>query len=333
MARVFPSPPALRAACLVLVAAACGCDQNMSDTPLPEASAEELSRVAERLSQAPSLSVPAGQTISGTIELAPRVASLTASSDVVFVIARDPESEGPPLAVERLTGNAYPMRFLLDAASAMRPGLPSTGLVQLIVKVDKDGDAGTAGADDLIGFTEGLVAPGDSDVRIPIEGTLGELARALQGREPQGGSADAAAGPDTSSAEAGVSERSGAASAKPGVSRGFGGSTRVTGTIALGAGLASRTAPDDVVFVIAREPGVAGPPVAVARLGGNRYPMAFRLDDSNLMLRGGWPAELELEVRVDEDGDPLTRGPGDLSGRATGPVGPGAAAVRIQLEG
>ncbi len=294
---------------------ACGCDQNMSDTPLPEASAEELSQVAARLSQAPSLSVPAGQTISGTIELAPRVASLTDPSDVVFVIARDPDRDGPPLAVERLRGNAYPMRFVLDASAAMLPGVSLAGPVQLIVKVDKDGDAGTAGADDLIGFTEEPVEPGDSEVRIPVEGTLGEFSRAVARRGPEGGSAD------SSAAEPGVS------AADPRTS------TRVAGMIALGAGLAARTAPDDVVFVIAREPGVAGPPVAVARLQGNRYPMAFRLDDSNLMLRGTWPPRLELEVRVDKDGDPLTRGPGDLSGRATAPVGPGAAAVRIQLEG
>jgi hypothetical protein len=300
--------------------AACGCDQNMSDTPLPDASAEELATVAARLSQAPNLSVPAGRTLSGTIELEPRVATLTAPSDVVFVIARDPDRDGPPLAVQRLTGNAYPLRFVLDATSAMLPGTPLTGPVQLIVKVDKDGDAGTAAEDDLIGFTEAPVEMGDSDVRIVVEGTLGELSRAVREREAEGrgDGAPSAPGPAVPSAAAPTSGT---------------GAARVAGTIELANGLAARTSPDDVVFVIAREPGAAGPPVAVARLGGNGYPMPFRLDDSNLMLRDAWPARLEIEVRVDKDGDPMTRGPDDLDGRAAEPVAPGAAGVRIRLEG
>jgi hypothetical protein len=332
MARVFPSPPALRAACLVLVAAVGGCDQNMSDTPLPDASAEELAQVAARLSQAPDLSVPAGQTIAGTIELAPRVASLTAPADVVFVIARDPETEGPPLAVQRLTGNAYPMRFVLDATTAMLPGVPFAGPVQLIVKVDKDGDAGTAGEDDLIGFTEEPVAPGDGDVRIAVEGTLGELSRAVREREGESGSAERSSPTASAGGATPVAPGAPADPAAPAV-RGPSGAARVAGTIELADGLAARTAPDDVVFVIAREPGAAGPPVAVARLGGNRYPMTFRLDDSNLMLRDAWPPRLELEVRVDKDGDPMTRGPEDLTGRSAAPVASGATGVRIRLEG
>jgi hypothetical protein len=294
----------------------------MSDTPLPDASAEELATVAARLSQAPNLSVPAGRTLSGTIELEPRVATLTASSDVVFVIARDPQRDGPPLAVQRLTGNTYPMRFVLDATSAMLPGTPLAGAVQLIVKVDKDGDAGTVGEDDLIGFTEAPVEMGDSDVRIVVEGTLGELSRAVRERDA---TVAAAGGSPPRSAPAPGAPGSGAATGSV--------AAALSGTIELADDLASRTSAGDVVFVIAREPGAAGPPVAVARLVGNAYPMAFRLDDSNLMMRDAWPARVELEVRVDKDGDPLTRGLDDLDARAPAPVAPGAAGIRIRLEG
>ncbi|HEY7461470.1 MAG TPA: hypothetical protein VIC59_06315 [Gemmatimonadota bacterium] len=319
MHRVFPSHPAP----WLLLAALCGCDRNMSDMPLPGASAEEVSRVAARVAKAPSLSVPAGQTISGVIELAPRVASLTAPSDVVFVMARDPASKGPPLAVERLTGNVYPMRFVLDSGTVMMPGAALTSPVQLVVKVDKDGDANTSAADDLIGFTPDPVRPGEAGVRVAIEGTLGELARAAEQDEGTG--------------EAG--ERAGAAAPMtPGpaggeAARPAGGPARVVGTIVLAPELAGRTSSGAVLFVIAREPGKAGPPVAVARLVGNRFPMAFRLDDSNLMLRESWPAALELEARLDADGDPLTRDAGDLTGRLAAPIPPGQTDVRIQLEG
>lgn len=319
MQRVFPSHPAA----WLLLSALCGCDRNMSDMPLPEASAEEVSQVAARVAQAPSLSVPAGQTISGVIELAPRVASLTAPSDVVFVMARDPGSNGPPLAVARLTGNVYPMRFVLDSGTAMMPGAALTAPVQLVVKVDKDGDANTSAADDLIGFTPDPVRPGEAGVRVAIEGTLGELARAAEQDDGTG-----EAGERAGAAAPQVRGPAGGDAARP-----AGGPARVAGTIVLPPDLAARTSPGDVLFVIAREPGKAGPPVAVARLVGNRYPMPFRLDDSNLMLRGSWPAALELEARLDADGDPLTHGAGDLTGRAAAPVPPGQTDVRIQLEG
>jgi hypothetical protein len=327
-------------ACAALIVEA-GCDQNMSDRPLPKASAEDVSQVAARLSQAPSLSVPAGSTIAGLIDLAPRLAGLTAPSDVVFVIARDPESEAPPLAVLRLTGNTYPMRFVLDASTAMLPGSAIARPVQLIAKVDKDGDAGTSGADDLLGFTPEPVEPGDSSVRMTVEGTLGELARAMQ---EQGGTTGGSGTPGAESApNAGASGSAGsgdgatapgpgARESRPGAAAPpASGAARLAGSITLPPSLASRTSPSDVVFVVARAPGASGPPLAVARLNGNRYPMDFRLDDSNRMLGGAWPPAVEIEVRVDEDGDATTRGPHDLTGRTAAPVAIGETDVRIEL--
>ena len=49
------------------------------------------------------------------------------------------------------------------------------------------------------------------------------------------------------------------------------------------------------------------------------------------MLGGSWPGAVELEVRVDKDGDPLTRGPLDLAGRSSSLVQPGDAGVRVEL--
>jgi hypothetical protein len=296
----FPSLAA-RSAFVVAFLAVPGCDQNMSETPLPEAAAGDVSRLAERLSEAPSLSVPAGATISGLIELDPKLAGLVSPTDVIYVIARDPGAEGPPLAVERLTGNAYPMRFVLDATTAMLAGVAGARPVQLVAKVDKDGDVGTSSAEDLVGFTPEPVAPGESDVRILVLATLGEIA--------------AAVGEEIAEGE----ER--------------GGPVRISGTITLPDALRARTSADDVLFVIARDPATPGPPVAVARLSGNRYPMAFSLGDRDRMLGGSWPERVEVEARLDADGDPLTRGPGDLAGRAPDPVSPGQAGVRIELGG
>jgi hypothetical protein len=304
MRRFFPF------ATLSLTLAAC--DQNVSDRPLPEAAPAELSRLAERLSQAPSLSVPAGATISGSIELAPRLVDLTAPTDVVYVIARDPAADGPPVAVQRLTGNSYPMRFVLDLTGAGVSGIPPVP-VQLVVKVDEDGDVGTSADTDLLGFTTEVIPPGAAGVTIEVEATMGEVAQAarreLAPASGQGPGRELA--PDSGQA----------------------GGQSISGTITLAPALRSRTSDRDVLFVIARDPGAAGPPVAVARLSGNRYPIAFSLAAANRMLAGEWPEMVMLEARLDRDGDPLTRGPEDLAGRASAPVRPGATGVRIELGG
>ena len=301
MTPVFPSRAARRAGrgtgsrILIVAALALGCDQNMSDVPLPDATAEERARLADRLTRAPELSAPAGATISGFIELAPRLQPLTASNDVLFVIARAPGDDGPPAAVQRLTGNAYPMPFALEA--------PGSSELQLVVKVDKDGDAGTTGGEDLLGFTPDPVRGGDAGVRILVEATFAELTEAL---------ADTAASPEP--VESAREELA------------------LEGEIDLPPELRPRTSEDDVVFVIARNADAGGPPVAVARLRGNEYPLRFRLDETSRMLGGPLPSRLIVEARRDADGDPLTRGSGDLTARLADPVAPAAGGLRLRLQ-
>jgi hypothetical protein len=188
-------------------------------------------------------------------------------------------------------------------ALASPPGEPRP--LQLVVKVDKDGDAGTTVGGDLLGFTPDPVRPGDAAVRLRVEATFAQLAAAV------GDTLDEGAAPPAPGSEPAA----------------------VEGTVELAEGLADRTRPDDVVFVVARDPARPGPPVAVLRLTGNRYPMDFRLDDRSLMLGGLWPARVTLEARRDADGDPLTRGGDDLATRVDTAVQPGAGGdVRLRLE-
>ena len=286
-------------------AAGAACDQHMSDTPLPEASPAERAAVAAGLAGG---GAPAAfAAISGTVEIAPRLTGRTSPEDVVFVLARSPGDQGPPLAVERLEGNGYPLRFVLDLTGALAAG--ATGPVQVIAKLDRDGDAGTSVAEDLLGFTPEPVVPGADGVRVTIEASLGEIAEAL---EQAGRAGDAAT--------RGGAEGGGASAGAP----------AVQGTVLLPDDLRGRTSSQDVLFVTARRPGAGGPPVAAARLGGNRYPMAFVLGDADRMLGGPWPDSLVVEVRRDADGDPLTRGEDDLVGSA-GPLPRGARDVRVTL--
>lgn len=71
------------------------------------------------------------------------------------------------------------------------------------------------------------------------------------------------------------------------------------------------------VFVIARA-GADGPPYAVRRYDGVTPPFPYALGPDNVMLAGApLPARLAVTVRVDQDGDAITRQLGDLEG---GPV-------------
>jgi len=77
------------------------------------------------------------------------------------------------------------------------------------------------------------------------------------------------------------------------------------GQISLGAAQGKRDFSGYTVYVIARITGGAGAPVAVLRLAGGKFPIDFRLDESNLMT-GSLPSpdeQLYIEARLDRDGD------------------------------
>ena len=76
------------------------------------------------------------------------------------------------------------------------------------------------------------------------------------------------------------------------------------------------------VFVIARAEG-GGPPFAVRRYDGMAAPFKFSLGPGDVMLSGAAvPKRLMVTVRVDQDGDAMTRQLGDLEGGPSAAVGP-----------
>jgi cytochrome c-type biogenesis protein CcmH len=96
---------------------------------------------------------PAQLSISGTIQLDPKLAPKTKASDVIFLIAR-PAEGGPPLAVRRYTGNQYPIEFTITQENLMMPQQVVEMPLNLSVRVDKDGDAMTKLPGDLSGTYE-----------------------------------------------------------------------------------------------------------------------------------------------------------------------------------
>lgn len=81
--------------------------------------------------------------------------------------------------------------------------------------------------------------------------------------------------------------------------------------------LVSRIKPGAMLFLVAREPGIPGPPVAVIRKSAGDLPMQVRLSDADSMLPGRTLSALDrvqLIARIANGGDPTAQ-PGDISGQ------------------
>jgi hypothetical protein len=103
----------------------------------------------------------------------------------------------------------------------------------------------------------------------------------------------------------------------------------IRGTLRLQEGAAIPAG--SVLFVIAR-PQAGGPPLAVKRLPAGPFPLAFEIGAEDAMLAGRpFAGPILLSARIDSDGDPLTRGAGDLAALSESPLEPGASAVDLVL--
>jgi len=98
----------------------------------------------------------------------------------------------------------------------------------------------------------------------------------------------------------------------------------LSGTVKLSAKLKEPWPAGATVFVIARSAD-GGPPFAVHRYDAMKAPFKYSLGPENEMLGGATPKKLMISVRVDQDGDAMTRQLGDLEGGPSAAVGPKAS--------
>jgi len=83
--------------------------------------------------------------------------------------------------------------------------------------------------------------------------------------------------------------------------------------------LAARIGSGAILFVLARQPGVAGPPIAAVRRPAAQLPTSLQISDANAMIAGrtlGGLGEVELVARVSNGGNAIAAA-GDLYGEAT----------------
>ena len=90
----------------------------------------------------------------------------------------------------------------------------------------------------------------------------------------------------------------------------------ISGTITVDAKLKANLDPNAALFIIVRPAGGAGgAPLAVKKIDKPVFPLSYSLGQENVMMQGTpFSGKVDITVRLDKDGNPTTRGAGDLSG-------------------
>jgi cytochrome c-type biogenesis protein CcmH len=112
-------------------------------------------------------------------------------------------------------------------------------------------------------------------------------------------------------------------------------SQQITGKITIDPKLKTSADSQAVLFIIARPAGAAkGPPLAVKKIDRPVFPVSYSLGPENVMMQGApFTGSVAITVRLDKDGNPTTRQPGDLIGDyKKSPVAVGSKNIDIVLD-
>ena len=90
----------------------------------------------------------------------------------------------------------------------------------------------------------------------------------------------------------------------------------ISGTITIDAKIKDKIDPQAALFIIARPAGnPGGPPLAVKKIDKPKFPLQYSLSQENVMMQGTpFTGKINLTVRLDKDGNPTSRGAGDMTG-------------------
>jgi len=117
---------------------------------------------------APAEAAPAGPGLSGVIELPDALRSRVGPGALVFLTVRDAgATEGPPVAVKRLSATSFPLSFAVGPADSMM-GQPLPARARVEARIDSDGDPLTRVPTDPSARLEG-VAAGSTRLRLVLQ--------------------------------------------------------------------------------------------------------------------------------------------------------------------
>ena len=109
----------------------------------------------------------------------------------------------------------------------------------------------------------------------------------------------------------------------------------ISGSVSLGNGVKNQMDANAVLFIIARSAQAGGgPPLAVKKIERPKFPVGYSLSQENVMMPGvAFRGKVVISARLDKDGNPTTRQPGDLTGEYNkNPVEVGTQKVDIVID-
>jgi cytochrome c-type biogenesis protein CcmH len=110
---------------------------------------------------------------------------------------------------------------------------------------------------------------------------------------------------------------------------------QIQGTVDIDPKAKSKIDGQAVLFIIAKSTdGAGGPPLAVKRIANPKFPVAYSLNAQDVMMPGTpFSRKLFVSARLDQDGNPATKEPGNLAGEyKKNPVDVGAKQIDILLD-
>jgi cytochrome c-type biogenesis protein CcmH len=112
-------------------------------------------------------------------------------------------------------------------------------------------------------------------------------------------------------------------------------SEQISGTITIDSKLKAAVDDQTTLFIIARPADAAGgPPLAVKKIARPAFPLSYSLSSDNLMMQGRpFSGKVSISVRLDKDGNAMTREAGNLTGDYNkNPVEVGSQNVDIVID-
>ncbi len=108
----------------------------------------------------------------------------------------------------------------------------------------------------------------------------------------------------------------------------------ISGKITIAPALKNKIDSQAVLFIIARAGAEGGPPTAVKKIEHPVFPVTYSIGPENSMMQGTpLSGKMNIFVRLDKDGNPMTHQPGDMTGEyKKNPVAVGAHDVDIVLD-
>ncbi|BCA53700.1 conserved exported protein of unknown function [Nitrospira sp. KM1] len=108
--------------------------------------------------------------IAGRVLIAPELANQVRPTDVLFVIVRRPGGTPRPVAAKRIDNPTFPASFEITNADVMVQGSELRGMVDVVARLDRDGQAGPAQPGDIEGrYARNPTLPGGRDFEVILD--------------------------------------------------------------------------------------------------------------------------------------------------------------------